>query len=89
MPPNRAIPQLLSPYLFPPEFSSFLITSVLGASANWLIERYVVAGLIGLSDSVPGNLNEDGVEGKVVLVSFMREWDAWRDAVRRSAVSRC
>lgn len=85
---NRSLPALLSPYLFPPEFSLCLITSVLGASSNWLVERWVVAGLASQSDRLRSGSEAGGQEerGAVVLVSFMREWEAWRDGVRRASV---
>jgi elongator complex protein 6 len=41
------IPPLLEPYLaIPPEASLILLTSVLGASTNWLVLRYLYSALV-------------------------------------------
>jgi elongator complex protein 6 len=41
------IPPLLEPYLsLPPEASLILLTSVLGASTNWLVLRYLQSALV-------------------------------------------
>lgn len=77
------IPHLLEPYLtLPPENSHVLLTSVLGASTNWLVLRYIYSYLqkkIGPQD--------DGVAPKesinVVLVSFMRDFAFWKEGAGR------
>ncbi|KAF2757288.1 hypothetical protein EJ05DRAFT_385043 [Pseudovirgaria hyperparasitica] len=87
MPPPR-IPPLLHPYvsLAPPD-SLTLLTSVLGASTNWLILRYI----LGAFDTKGKNGDEaessrlaSNGDVKVVLVSFLRDWDFWRTEARRS-----
>ncbi|KAL9600627.1 MAG: hypothetical protein Q9219_003060 [cf. Caloplaca sp. 3 TL-2023] len=81
MPSQPAIPPLLSSHLptLPPQGSLTLITSVLRASANWIILRQLwVADKAGSSAS-----NEDATNVKVVLVSWLRGLDFWRDSARR------
>jgi len=77
---SSRIPPLLEPYLaLPPEASLILLTSVLGASSNWLVLRFLHSTLIGL-DPVPA-IQDDGA--KVVLVSFMRDFAFWRENSKR------
>lgn len=74
-------PPLLEPYLaLPPEASLILITSVLGASSNWLVLRFLHTALISpdASSEIQG---ED--EAKVVLVSFMRDLTFWKENAKR------
>ncbi|KAK7408862.1 hypothetical protein QQX98_008985 [Neonectria punicea] len=72
---SSRIPPLLEPYLtLPPEASLILLTSVLGASANWLVLRHVYSYLRG----------EDRDTG-VVLVSFLRDGAFWRDGAAKMA----
>src|SRR6266536_2515722 len=74
---SSRIPPLLEPYLaLPPEASLILLTSVLGASSNWLILRFLHSALNG-SGAAPG----DGT--KVLLVSFMRDLAFWKENGRR------
>jgi len=97
------IPSTLSPYItVPPRDSLTLVTSVLGASANWVIHRYLFAALDdGKSKrSVRSTRHPVGDEGfqqqedspapedvTVVLVSWMRDWDFWKTEARRAVVS--
>ncbi|KAM0289241.1 hypothetical protein ACHAO9_006198 [Fusarium lateritium] len=63
------IPHLLEPFLtLPSEGSLSLVTSVLGASSNWLVLRHVYSYLRGTADG-----DESAKDTGVVLVSFMRD----------------
>ena len=78
---SSRIPPLLEPYLtLPPEASLILLTSVLGASSNWLVLRFLHSALIG-SDASSDSPQED--EAKVVLVSFMRDLAFWKENAKR------
>ncbi len=78
---SSRIPPLLEPYLaLPSEASLILLTSVLGASSNWLVLRFLHAALIG-SDASSEAAAED--EPKVLLVSFMRDVAFWKENARR------
>ena len=80
MPSQPHIPPLLSTHLssLPQARSLSLLTSVLNASANWLVLRYIYAAL---RDQSAGNA--DGGDAKVVLVSWLRDWEGWRSAGRK------
>ena len=86
------IPPLLATYLSPPpESSLILLTSVLGASTNWLVLRFLCAALAGGKPGRPAGAEElgrvtDG-EVKVVLVSFLRDWEFWEDGGKRVVCS--
>lgn len=86
--PHPSIPPLLSPYLsLPPPSSLILLTSVLGASTNWLLLRFLCAAL-GVSKTGGYASTEERGEGgggdvRVVLVSFLRGWRGWREGGRR------
>jgi elongator complex protein 6 len=96
------IPLLLEPYLsLPPEASLILLTSVLGASTNWLVLRFLYNALaapttgpqlgVRRDTDVIGRAGEDGdwkgeEEGegtRVVLASFLRDLNFWREGGRR------
>lgn len=78
---SSRIPPLLEPYLaLPPEASLILLTSVLGASTNWLVLRFLHGALIG-SESSPDAPQD--AEAKVVLVSFMRDFAFWKENAKR------
>ncbi|TPX10712.1 uncharacterized protein E0L32_008281 [Thyridium curvatum] len=94
---NRSIPPLLEPCLaLPPAAGSLaLLTSVLGASTNWLVLRYLTAYLLS-HHQLPAKhrqANDDEEEEaggeqrqqdvSVVLVSFMRDYAFWRDGAGR------
>lgn len=71
------IPRLLEPYLsLPPETCLILLTSVLGASTNWVVLRFLHSTLTS-----PEENPEDGTN--VVLVSFMRDLGFWKENGRR------
>ena len=79
------IPSLLVPYLStPPSTSLFLLTSVLGASTNWLLLRFLLAVFSPRLINAPES-NEVSVDSevKIVFVSFLRDWEFWRDGSRR------
>jgi elongator complex protein 6 len=81
MPPSTRIPSHLQPYVhLPRDESLLLLTSTLGASANWLITRF-------LCDALSNNSDEGGDEEvhNVVLVSWMREYDFWKQEARKGA----
>lgn len=74
------IPPLLEPYLaLPSEASLILLTSVLGASSNWLVLRFLHNALLG--DAPPES--SPGGDTKVLLVSFMRDLGFWKENARR------
>ncbi|KAF8862591.1 hypothetical protein BDZ45DRAFT_585386 [Acephala macrosclerotiorum] len=78
---SSRIPPLLEPYLtLPPEASLVLLTSVLGASTNWLVLRFLHSALVG-SEASSEIGSED--EPKVLLVSFMRDLPFWKENARR------
>ncbi|KAI4653320.1 hypothetical protein J4E93_001082 [Alternaria ventricosa] len=79
MPPSTRIPALLQPYVqLPPNDSILLLTSTLGASANWLLIRFLCHEL-----STQDGGDDEG--HNVVLVSWMREYDFWRQEARKGA----
>lgn len=96
MPPSRT-PLLLQPYTrLPTKDSLILLTSVLGASTNWLVIRFLCGALssahatkdggdgVGrLGDEFSGAREEEG-ESAVVLVSWMRDWEFWRAEGRKA-----
>lgn len=78
MPPSSRIPSHLQPYVgLPHDESLLLLTSTLGASANWLIIRFLCAAL--------SNTEDGGAQQghNVVLVSWMREYDFWKQEARK------
>ncbi|KAG5934399.1 hypothetical protein E4U60_003905 [Claviceps pazoutovae] len=86
------LPPLLQPYLAPPPANSLvLLTSVLGASTNWLVLRWICSLLEGgRGNEVPelGTLEtEMGSETTVVLCSFFREGGFWREGAGRMALN--
>ena len=80
---STKIPPLLGPYLssFSQSNSLILVTSVLNASANWLVLRFVAAAL--QSPEVGIDAQSATPATKVVLVSFLRDWEFWRSEGRR------
>ncbi|MCJ1255885.1 hypothetical protein MMC24_003703 [Lignoscripta atroalba] len=79
------IPPLLAPYLSIPSPTSLIfLTSVLGASANWLVLRFLYTALSSNPAVREGHSTELLAEDvKVVFVSFLRDWDYWRDSGRK------
>lgn len=97
------VPSTLAPYVaVPPRDTLTLVTSVLGASANWVILRYLYSVLYDGKDKrgvrAARFASSDQVEQAqaatasedtaVVLVSWMRDWEFWRSEARRAMVDR-
>lgn len=81
MPPTLRIPLLLQPHVhLPHEDSLLLLTSTLGASANWLIVRFLCQALSNLDSSGDGG----GTGTNVVLVSWMRDYEFWKQEARKA-----
>jgi hypothetical protein len=82
---SKSIPPLLQPYLaLPSESSLILLTSVLGASPNWLILRYIHSLLLpSPSTSTSSTESEGPVEPKILFVSFLRDLNFWRENGRK------
>ncbi|KAJ4286995.1 hypothetical protein N0V90_012876 [Kalmusia sp. IMI 367209] len=90
MPPSSRTPPLLEPFVRTPRDDSLLLlTSTLGASANWLIARFLGEALRspGASDDNDDNDDDDqhGGAKNVLLVSWMRDHDFWKQEARRGA----
>lgn len=87
MPSQPPLPPLLTSYLSTqPESSLTLISSILGATSNWLVLRSLYAALSSSSSSNASlGLDElhNGIKRKVVLVSFLRGWEFWRAEAKR------
>lgn len=91
MPTQPPLPPILIPYVSPPPRSSLtLVTSVIGATSNWLVLRFLLATLSSGSsraETAPLDGNgDDGVKGgrrKVVLLSFLRNWEFWKSEAKR------
>ncbi|KAF1958752.1 hypothetical protein CC80DRAFT_468436 [Byssothecium circinans] len=86
MPPSSRIPPLLQPHVrLPHDDSILLLTSTLGASANWLITR-ILCDALRSSSKGGGGLEADNEEGvDVLLVSWMREYEFWKQEARKGA----
>ncbi|KAF2741258.1 hypothetical protein EJ04DRAFT_571383 [Polyplosphaeria fusca] len=83
MPPSTRIPPLLQPYVHLTDHDSvILVTSILGASANWLLVRFLCEAL---SSSPPHQDNgvEEDEDTAVVLVSWLRDWEFWKSEARK------
>ncbi|KAL5358143.1 hypothetical protein BJX96DRAFT_146014 [Aspergillus floccosus] len=86
MPTQPPLPPLLTPYISSLSPSSLtVVSSVLSASGNWLILRYLHAALSTSSDPHAGQFadRDAAKKRKVVLVSFLREWEFWRTEAKR------
>jgi elongator complex protein 6 len=89
MPPLSRIPPLLHPYItLPRDDSILLVTSTLGASANWLVVRFLCDALIKGNDGrATGTPQHGGMAGEsgasVILVSWMREYEFWKQEARK------
>ncbi|KAF3390591.1 hypothetical protein F1880_009174 [Penicillium rolfsii] len=87
MPSQPPLPPLLTSYLSDQRESSLtLVSSILGATSNWLILRYLYAAL-GKPPSSNISIGTDeqshGAKRKVVLVSFLRGWEFWKAEAKR------
>ncbi|KAB8277831.1 hypothetical protein BDV30DRAFT_168726 [Aspergillus minisclerotigenes] len=87
MPAQPPLPPLLAPYVSSlPQSSLTVLSSVLGATGNWLVLRFLYAALSAPSNSATafGLNGSEGVKNrKVVLVSFLRGWEFWRSEAKR------
>ncbi|KAJ5162169.1 hypothetical protein N7492_007561 [Penicillium capsulatum] len=87
MPSQPPLSPLLTPYLSTqPESSLTLVSSILGATSNWLALRFLYAALHGSAGSNASLGFEDlpnGFKKRVVLVSFLRGWEFWRAEAKR------
>ncbi|KAL1613049.1 hypothetical protein SLS60_001281 [Paraconiothyrium brasiliense] len=80
MPPNSRIPPLLQPLVRTPKNDSLLLlTSTLDASANWLLTRFLYDTL-----GSGAKHDENGGAKNVVLVSWMRDYEFWRQEARKA-----
>lgn len=90
---SSRIPPLLEPYLgLPEEASLIVLTSVLGASTNWLVLRYLYSFLSRGRQQQEGGSDEgsQGHDTGLVLVSFLRDGAFWHDgAGRLVSLHRC
>jgi elongator complex protein 6 len=84
------IPPRLEPYVrTPPKGSLTLLTSVLGASANWLVLRFIYTALTTPHAAIDSNTtatkgdNNGGNEYTVLLTSFLRDKSFWVEGARR------
>ncbi|KAJ5288847.1 hypothetical protein N7478_001877 [Penicillium angulare] len=87
MPSQPPLPPLIAPYVSAqPESSLTLITSILGATSNWLVLRFLHPALsTSPNPNVSLRLDEqqNDAKKKVVLVSFLRGWEFWRAEAKR------
>jgi elongator complex protein 6 len=84
-------PPLLEPYLrLPPETSLIVLTGVLGASTNWLVQRYIHSFLATPSRGATAGDDGHGVAGdpqaSILLVSYLRDYAFWKDGAGRTGV---
>ncbi|KAL3436745.1 hypothetical protein BDV09DRAFT_37488 [Aspergillus tetrazonus] len=85
MPSQPPLPHLLTPYVSsPPRSSLTTVSSVLGATGNWLVLRFLGAALTDAGSGFRGL--EEERKRKVVLVSFLRGWEFWRSEAKRLGV---
>jgi len=87
MPSQPPLPPLLAPYVSTlPDSSLTLVSSILGATSNWLVLRFLHAALSSQSGSHTAfgtDELQNGIKKKVVLVSFMRSYEFWRTEAKR------
>lgn len=103
MPSQPAIPALLSPLLqTPPKACSlYLLTSVLSASTNWLVLRFIYAALLAgegrekkslLNDNNKNNYNNNNNgttttgEFRVLMISWLRGLELWGEMGKKLGV---
>ncbi|KAA8645700.1 hypothetical protein EYZ11_009533 [Aspergillus tanneri] len=87
MPAQPPVPHLLTPYVSSlPQSSLTILSSVLGATGNWLVLRFLYTALSASTNSDETfGLHENGgrKKKKVVLVSFLRGWEFWKSEAKR------
>ena len=88
MPSHPPIPPLLSPYTNQTPSSLTLLTSTLGASTTWLVLRFIYAFLqhprhrdSNATRKIPDS------EGRVVLVSWLRDANFWKEGARKLGIN--
>ncbi|KAK0669523.1 hypothetical protein QBC41DRAFT_319471 [Cercophora samala] len=75
---STSIPHLLEPYLSLPEETSLIVlSSILGASTNWLLARYIHSYL-----KSPTN-DDNEPEVAVLLVSFLRDYTFFQQTLSK------
>ena len=75
------LPHLLRSNLsLPPSKSLVVLTSVINASTNWLLLRFLLCLDI---NAAANQASGTTFASKIVLVSFLRDWEFWRDGARR------
>ncbi|KAK4200264.1 hypothetical protein QBC40DRAFT_254207 [Triangularia verruculosa] len=78
---STTIPHLLEPYLdLPEETSLIVLSSILGASTNWLLFRYLHSYL---KYTPPTSPNDDEPETAVLLVSFLRDYPFFQQSLAK------
>ncbi|OKL63262.1 hypothetical protein UA08_01934 [Talaromyces atroroseus] len=89
MPAQPPIPPLLTPYIstLSPQ-SLTLVTSVLAATSNWLVLRYLYSVLsrsTALGQANDNDVHRDSSRAakRIVLVSFLRDWVFWKAEGKR------
>ena len=83
MPLQPAIPPLLSTYLSSRVAESLIfLTSTLGVSTNWLALRHIYA-VLQSCDNDGGRRTEYPGEMRVVLASWLRDTNFWKDGGRK------
>lgn len=85
MPSHPPIPPLLHQYISAiPSGSLILLTSTLGATTNWLLLRFIHAALKKPSHD---QLNVVSENTRVVLVTWLRDANFWRDGGRKLGIN--
>ena len=78
------IPPLLDACLaLPPETSQIVLSGVLGASTNWLVQRYLYAFLGRAASAPDADADADDENPHVLLVSFLRDFAFWKEGAAR------
>lgn len=82
---SSRLPHLLNTHLsLPPQGSLILLTGVVNASTNWLLLRFLLSSeLSGAVQQPPSSVEVSHSVSRIVLVSFLRDWEFWRDGARR------
>lgn len=85
MPSHPPIPPLLFQYISDlPSGSLALLTSTLGATTNWLLLRFIHAALKNSSHDGPNLVSENT---RVVLASWLRDANFWKDGGRKLGIN--
>jgi elongator complex protein 6 len=87
-PSNRPIPESLRSYVENPQLNGLiLLTSVLNASNNWLILRYLHSLLPGTGVRGPALSEYQDNYNVVIFLSLLRSWDFWEECSRKIVLS--